>query len=302
MVGRHIATMIGFAGTSIAFSPTGYRGMLMADLPERYKRTAFAFKNVSGSGYATWSNLVLFSGLVGCELVILETVNDELLDMAHIEAFIRKVWAMGAAIICIVFFAVASNLVNDNVNHPTNQASLTPYLAMLSYYNIATVDFWGDCQGWVNGGLYDLSDLLGDTVHPSETGHKLTCSKARRYLPFKGTFPPARLPARLYAASADFEQDPLVKDGVDYDSRTGTWVDAGLYTSSNVPGSTITFSGVFRSFGCIPNNTAVDVVVDGVPHANIPFYQNGWDIGVRAVHTVEITVLTTVDIDQFWAI
>lgn len=258
--------------------------------------------NLSANGWATWPNLVNLADLATATLIVFDQSNDGDDDTAHVEALVRKCAGASQRVIGIV--NPAWSAVNDGqVNTPTNQTAITQHRALLTAYGVPYVDGWQICQDHVTGGGH-LSDYFADTAHWSAAGYAVVYAALLPYLPSGGRL--GTLPARTYADSADYEQAPVVKFGTQNDSNTGTWTVTGTSIASSTPGDTITFSGTFRSFGCYRATGAyptVTVTIDGgAPIVNFTFYNNGYDIGTRAAHTVVITVTTAVQIDEFWAI
>ena len=298
-----IPMVIGFAGSSCtANGTTGYRPKTMADLLAELPLYKFSFLNIADSGWATFPNLVNLADLSTANLIIFDQVNDESVDTAEVEALIRKAWTTGQRVISAVLPAWTV-VENAQVNTPANQTALEQHLALCTAYGVPVVDFWQYCKDHVPGD-YNLSDLYADTAHPSAIGYTIIETLLDDYLPNGGSV--GTLPTRIYAASGDFEQPPVIKVGVQHDSHTGVWTENGTSISSAEVGATITFSGTFRKFGCYRASGAypiVTVTIDGgIPIDNFAFYQNGYDIGARAAHTIVITVVTTCQIDEFWAI
>jgi len=298
-----IAWAIGWAGSSNTASLIGHRVIAQADLLAYFPQYDFTFTNIATSGWATWPNLVNLSDLTASNLIIFDQSNDDFDDTAHVEAFIRNAW-IGKQIVSIVLPAWVV-LADNQVTIPYNQLAMEQHLTLCAVYGVIVINFWQYCMDNVPA-PYHLADLYADTAHLTALGYSIFESMLDDYLPIHGTNPSAILPARVYASSADFQQVPIIKFGINFDARAGVWVDTGNSTASVTPGSTITYSGTFRSFGCFnaaavyPN---VSVVIDADPPINpFSFYANGYDYGVRAAHTIVITVLTTCTIDEFWAI
>ncbi len=263
----------------------------------------WTFLNIAVSGWATFPNLVNKADLNNAQLLIIDQSNDDSGDLPECEAWIRKASAAGQRVIEILNPSW-SIVDNGQVNTPTNQATIELMRTLLNAYDVPYIDGWIICQAHVAGGG-NLSDLFTDTAHWSAAGHAVIEAALDDYLPDRGTIR-TPLPARIHAASADFENTPTQKNGTDYDSRTGIWTDNGTSTSSSQVGATITFSftgrkfGIFRASGSYPT---VTVVIDGgAPIINFALYDNGYDIGARAAHTVVVTVTSAIQIDEFWAI
>lgn len=296
---------IGFAGSSnTANAFTGYRPLTMVDVLSNMPAFEPTFLNIAVSGWATWPNLVNLADLAAADLIIFDQSNDDSGDAAHDEAFIRNAWAQGNRVISVIIPSFDSTG-NEQVTIPNNETVITNHLAITTAYGIPVINYWEMCKSLVPG-TYDLTDLMADTAHPTALGFQLIETALRAYVPTGGEAQPDVLPARVNAASEDFQETPVIKNGTDDDSRTGTWAENGTSVSSSDVGATITYSGTFRMFGCYRADATypdVSVAIDGGDPINpFAFYANGYDIGTRAAHTVVITVLTTCKIDEFWAI
>jgi len=296
------AMIVGFAGSSNTYSPTGYRALIVAGYQDHYPTFNYTVLNIANNGFATWSNLINLAGLATAALIIFDQSNDAEDDTAHVEALIRKARDAGQRVIGIV--NPSWTVVEDaQVNTPANQTAIEQHMDLLDAYDVPYVDGWQLCKDHVTGGGH-LSDYFSDIAHWSATGQAAVEAAFDDFLPTAGQ---VGSPARVYAASADFEQAPLVKNGTDYDSKTGVWTETGTRVESSEVGATITFSGTFRSFGCYRSDglscpTITVKIDDDDPINNFYFYQNGYDIGTRAAHTIVITVTSTIRIDEFWAI
>ncbi len=296
--------VVGFAGSSnTANGTTGYRPLIQAGLISNYPVYLFSFLNISANGWATWPNLVNQVDLAAADLIIFDQSNDGENDTAHVEALIRKAAAANQRVIGIVNPAWLATT-DDQINTPVNKTALEQHITVLQAYGVPYVDGWQLCKDHVAGGGH-LSDHFADTAHWSANGYAAVTAVILDYLPTGGMIA-SPLPGRIYAESEDFQQAPVIMNGTDYVSKTGAWTEDGTKISSSEAGATITFSGAFRSFGCYrasgsyPNVTVK--IDDDDPIENFAFYANGYDIGTRGEHTIVITVTTTVQIDEFWAI
>lgn len=229
------------------------------------------------------------------------------MDNATIEAYVRLVWAANpeTRILLWNFFAVADQNVNANVNTPTDVGNVLATNAVAAHYGIPLLDYWGTIKQRVNDEGHNLNEFMDDTIHPNQTGHGEAYVLLEACLLSSDGKQPETLPARLYDDSIDFEYTPTIKNGTGYDSRTGTWTDAGTTVSSSTPGSTITYSftgrsfGIYRADGSYPNP---EISIDGGTFVVRPLYANGYDIGTRAAHTVVIRVVSSIKIEEFWSI
>jgi hypothetical protein len=277
---------------------------LISSLPDE-----LYFQSTAANGFGTWSNLVLLSQLLvgtGPLVLVFDTTNDTLLPAAfsnaYIEAYLRRVWTYSpdTRFISMNFFQVANPLVDD----PTalNQAMINRMKVICTHYAVSVVDYQAEITNRIANGDHLVTYFI-DNTHPTLAGHAVATELLR--VQFPGNPAPGVLPARLFPDSVDFEFAPLIKVGTDFDARAGVWVDTGTRTESNVAGSTITYSGTFRSFGCFRADNLindVDVSIDAGAFADINFWQCGYDIGARAAHVIVIRVTTQCRIDEFWAI
>lgn len=235
-------------------------------------------------------------------LIIFDQSNDDASDTPDVEAFVRLAGTRGQRVIGIVNPSWDA-ITDDQVDIPNNELAMTRHMTMLDAYSIPYVNGWQICQDHVTDGGH-LSDYFADTAHWTTTGYQIVAAAVIALL--AGGTLPSPLPSRVYAESADFEYAPTIKNGTEYDSRSGVWVDDGTNVSSSDVGATITYSGTFRKFGIsrasgtYPEVTAT--IDGGAPITNFVLYPNGYDIGTRAVHTITITVTSAVQIDEFWAI
>lgn len=253
------------------------------------------------------ANLLAYSP----DTVIIDTANSDGSDMdnATIEALVRRIWTIcpQTKIMMFNFFAVADHDIDANVNSPTDEANVLATQAVAAAYGITLVDYWGTIKQRVNSEGHHLNEYMDDTIHPNETGHGEAYDLLSPHLPFGGGAKPDTLPDRIYDTDGLYENTPVVKNGTDDDSRTGTWTEDGTKISSNEAGATITYSATCQSYGCYRADAGTNTVqasIDGGAFANASFYTNGTPIaGGRAAHTITIKVVSgTVRIDEFWAI
>lgn len=284
-----------------------------SELYQNHPDFNWRFVNAAVSGRNTWNNLVRLSAEIlayAPDLVVLECVNDgnTIPSGATVEAFIRRVWAARptARVLVFNFFAVADPNVNANVNSPVNEADILALEAVVDHYSLPLMDYWGRIQELVNNQGHDLDEYMADTVHPLAAGHSEAYALLESHL-FSGGSMPSSLPARLYAASADYERTPSRILGTGYDSRTGTWSDTDTRTQSSEVGATITYHATCLSIGSYRadgGTNTVQVSVDGGAFADFVLYENGTALPEGdGAHTFVIKVVSgTVRIDEFLAI
>ncbi len=307
-----------WSGSSITAvaAATGYRSLTNVWTLANHIRYAWTYASHAVASRNTWYALNYLTANIitpGAELVIHDQANDGAgnLDNAVSEAFIRKILANlpGCKIVVPLFFAVADQTIDDNVNHATNQAAIDMWITLLTAYSIPYVDFRVAVKDQIDNHGGHLSDYLADTIHPTDAGNALAASLVEAVLTASFLASTQAMPARINAESALYENNaPQELAGSAYDSKTGTWTEAGAVLSSNEVGATITYSGTFQSIGCYnadgvyPN---IDLSIDGGAYiADTAFYPNGFRLsGTRQARTVTIKVIAgTVKIEKLMAI
>jgi len=303
-----------YAGSSFTASVVSYSLGVTEWLKETQPQYVIDASNQAEGGAKTWFNLVRLGSYLDADVdvVVIDTANDVTSsitkDAASLEAFIRRVWTYNPAIRIIGVSSPSWNgqdtSNNANAPTPTNLVDLNAAKAIFNYYGVSYAAYLDEVVSLVPG-TYDLDDLTDDTVHPNVTGYAIMAGLVQAHLPLLANNLSGALPARLNAATADFEATPTRKNGTAYDSRTGSWTDAGTVTSSASAGATITYSFNGRSFGIYRADSGylnVETSIDGGAFFVNGLGQNGYDIGTVAAHTVIIKVLTTAKIEEFWAI
>jgi hypothetical protein len=311
-----------YAGSSISGStaPVNYRDLTQDWVRANLITYAPTFTTAAQGGTNTWNHLTRLQADVldaAPEVVTFDMANDinRTIDHASMEAFIRRVWTAlpDARIAVFLFPRVTDHNVNASVDNYENAAIMAAVMATCEHYGVTVIDFAAELRRLVNEEGHDLNEYLGDSVHPGDGGHQLAASMLEAELPVlyaAESMKPETLPARLYAESEDYEYAPTLKNGTDYDGRTGTWSDTGTRTESSETDATITFSatcstyGIFRNDFTSSSNPAVYVSIDGGAYVGVTVTQNGQPItGGRGAHTITFKVGSgTVRIDEFWAI
>ena len=270
------------------------------------------YTTIARNGRNTWSNLVRLSDVLiaGTQTITIDTANDDDSDgdRGTLEAFIRRIWTYNPNIRLIGISSPSWGGIDtdddDNVTAPGNLTQLNQAKAIFEHYGVSYAAYLDKCIELVPD-TYHLNQLTDDDVHPNALGYTYMASLVEAYLPFLGARCTSSLPSRLYAYTEDFEHDPIRIDGTDYDSKTGTWTEASGVMTSSSAGATVTYSGTFRSYGIydsVGTYATVEVSIDGGAFSSVAVQENGHDIGTRAAHTIIIKVLTTCQIDEFWAI
>jgi hypothetical protein len=304
-----------FAGSSFSVvSATSYN-QKVRDWFTAQPQYLGSYTTLAIGGHNTWSNLVRLSSSLTADtqVVTIDHANDpdDTLANCALEALIRRIWTYNPSI-RIIGISSPSWITQDISNNalvstPTNLTAIGVKKTIFEYYNTSYADYLAAMIALVPG-TYNLNDLVNvDTVHPSPTGYGVMASLVEALLPYGGAALSGSLPDYLYEDTPDFEETPTITLGTDYDSQTGTWSEVGTTIESSTAGSTVVFSGTFRSFGsyrAAGSNSGVDIDIDGGGFNLMTFSQNGYDIGTRAAHviTIRIPVGGNCKIDEFWAI
>jgi hypothetical protein len=291
---------LGFAGSSNTFSSTGYRKLIVDGLDQRYIVTQVL---LAASGWGTFPNLVNFADLAASDVIIFDQSNDDANAYPDYEAFIRRAQAAGQRCIAIINPSWSA-ITDDQINSPFNETAMGLQIAICAAYGVPYIDGWQICKDHVTGGGH-LNEMYADTAHWTAAGQAAVEALFDNLN--IGTAGVITLPADyVHAETADFVHDPVIQAGTDYTARTGTWTDDGDEVHSSEVGATITYTFTGRKFGVwndVPEYPTVTIVIDGgAPIASFTLYQNGYDIGTRAEHTVVVTVATEVRIGEFWAV
>jgi hypothetical protein len=295
--------------TSISYNQQ-VRTWLMINYPELFGN----YTTLAIGGHNTWSNLVRLSSSLtaNTQVFLLDHANDgdNTLLNCTLEALIRKIWTYNPNI-RIIGISSPSWLLQDTSNDalvttPTNLAAIGVKKSIFEYYGISYADYHARMIELVPE-VYHLNQLVADTVHPTETGYGIMASLVEAFLPDSGAQLSGSFPVYLYAGTPDFEQMPTIKYGTAYDSKTGTWAEVGTTIESSTVGSTVVFSGTFRSFGkyrISGVDGGVEIDIDGGGFSAKTFSQNGYDIGTRAAHTITVRIPAggSCKIDEFWTI
>jgi hypothetical protein len=305
-----------FAGSSFSTQTSISYNQKVRDMVLVQPNYTGQFSTLAVGGAKTWFNLVRLSSYLtsSTQYFILDTANDStisvLKDQASLEALIRRVWTHNPNIIFILMSAPSWNgqdITNDaNTPTPTNRTSIDAARVIGNYYGVYYAAYLDRVISLVAAGHHLNEYVSGDTVHPTDAGYYEMSRLAGYYLADTVTFTPHPLPDRILADTLDYEYESIRLFGINYSARTGVWVNTGTSTASVTAGSTITYTGTFRSFGwynAAGSYADLSVTIDGGAPIN-PFNYGwgGYDIGTRAAHTIVITVLTACTIDEFMAI
>lgn len=314
---------VGYNSTNL--ETLSWRALLRAWMPGAFLTKSFKSINSGASGTPSWYGLVRLQtdlidhnpGLVFIDFAVNDpgTSGGERTDdfIPASEAIIRKIrGALPNTKIVVLIFTKPENYtagvgtvardawINIAATYGLEVYRLDTYLETLMPvpYSDEDIDVY-----------YTVSD-----VHPIDAGHAAIAAQVEAGLTSLTNPATNPLPARIYAESEDYEQDPIIRTGIDNDGETGTWVTSGTARQSSTANSTISWTGTFCSFGLDTLNGAGGGVlawdVDGGGYTNIDT-ENTKSTGqvyavwntTRNVHTVTIKVVSgTVKINRFLAI
>jgi len=304
-----------FAGSSFSsLTSISYNQQVRTWLAVNHPELFSSCTTLAIGGHNTWSNLVRLSSYLTADtqVFILDHANDgdNTLLNCSLEALLRRIWTYNPNI-RIIGISSPSWLLQDTSNDalvttPTNLTAIGVKKTIFEYYGVSYADYLAAMIDLVPG-TYHLNELVADTVHPTETGYGIMASLVEAYLPYSGAQLSGSLPALKYADTVDFMETPTIINGTAYDSQTGTWAEVGTTIESSTAGSTVVFSGTFRSFGkyrASGTDGSVEIDVDGGGFSAKTFSQNGYDIGTRAAHTITVRIPAggSCKIDEFWTI
>jgi lysophospholipase L1-like esterase len=305
-----------FAGSSFSTaSSTQYNAKVQTWVNSQAQYGINSYITLAIGGHNSWSNLVRLSSSLNAntQTVLIDHVQDgdTTITKCSLEAMIRRIWTYNPDIRIIGISSPSwqtQDISNDAlVSTPTNISTINRVKADFEYYGTSYADYLAEMIDLVPE-TYHLNELVsGDTVHPSETGYGVMASLVEAFLPSSGAQLSGSLPDYLYEYTPDFEETPTITLGTDYDSKTGTWAEVGTTIESSTAGSTVVFSGTFRSFGKYRASGAdgsVEVDIDGGGFNVLAISQNGYDIGTRAAHTITVRIPAggSCKIDEFWTI
>lgn len=305
-----------FAGSSITGSPleSNYTARLEDWLQTYRLDIIFSYANVAEGGHNTWSNLVRFPAELepnAPDIAIFDPANnsDRDMDRASIEAFIRRIWTEFPSAKIVLFNIPGIGDVNDNGTLDTDMHLTQTVLALAQHYGFLVADWSARLQELVGAG-HDLTEYMGDSVHPNAGGYAEMALLVQAVMPTllsSAAQAPMPLPEPLYADASDYENAPTVTLGNANDGTTGTWTTTGTRIESSEAGATVTYTATCQSIGIYRADTmtypAVEVSVDGGAFASVTLNQNGLALSEgRGAHTIAIKVVTTARIDEFWAI
>jgi len=114
------------------------------------------------------------------------TTNDSAGDIRYrlpYETVIRRLLENDIAVLSVVFGPV-SNYSAENAEGSNVRAnnSLSAHLPSMLYYDIPAIDYFGSLWRYINAGVINWTDVAGDYIHPSNTGHLMAASAINYYL------------------------------------------------------------------------------------------------------------------------
>jgi len=302
-----------------------YQGISRSWLMSTYPQYQFSFGNQAQSGKNTFNNLVRWwteGHLQNPNLFIFDSANDDggTVSQRASEALIRLVrtYHPQAKIVWMNFFSVANATGTDPT--ATNQTAIDKWKALVSAYNLTTVDY----QAAVVAGLPavvagggNLSYWFADTIHPNTTNGQplaeslLQTALTSAFLTYQQY--PGSLPSRLYD-DGSFERPATNLFGTQYTSQTGTWTTSGTTFTSSVANSTVTYTCTCMAWtitttgggsgnGVFGTDYNAQVSIDGGSYS-VPSTMNGLLIDTtQNVHTVTFKVTSgTMSIVNFYAL
>lgn len=292
-----------------------------------FKSYAFTNFNAGVGGTTSWYGLVRLQtdalayspALIVVEFAVNDSADDTLGDRVNGfapagETLLRRVRTAypNAMIVVLVMTWPDGYSYIDQARRDARDK----WIALATQYNCLLVR-WDTWLEGVMGAGYDDADVEAylsavGNVHPNDAGHAAAYDAIADVLSAINTNQQSSLPARYYAEAEDYEQTPIVRNGNDSDSETGTWAGTAPARTSSTSNSTISWTGTFCSFGWDSNYGAgagtVAWSLDGGAYTNVDLSAQGvanrdvWNF-TRGAHTVTLKVVSgTVTINRFLAI
>ena len=188
-------TIVGFGGSITEGAKATSAEKQYGSIVAQWFRDTFNVKvNYINSGIGSTTSLVGVHRIEdhvfahNPDLVLVDfTTNDSAGDVryrAPYETVLRRILEdTDTAIISVVFGAV-SNYSADNVANSNYRAnnSLSAHLPSMLYYDVPVIDYFGSLWRYINAGVIKWTDVAGDYIHPSNTGHLMAASAINCYL------------------------------------------------------------------------------------------------------------------------
>lgn len=306
------------AGASATDADHRYVNLVMEYLETYTAQYGYSWVNSGVGGTGSWYGLTRLTSDVlnyNPDMVCIDfSVNDMdwPLGKSGAEAFIRRIrTAFPNVRLCVVHFLLVAGSPGTD---PTNLAEAIKqnWITLCNHYGIPWADFALDVQTKVGSGSIALTDVLADQVHPNNGGHALAASLYEGLVASQLNASGGILPARIFD-NGDFENAPIIRNGVDNDGETGTgWSTVGTARQSSTAGDTIKWTGTCQSFGLDYGTPAG--VIQWQAGVGQPWYTRDlslygtdspiWDGSTfRASRTITIKVVSgTIKINRFLAI
>lgn len=270
---------------------------------------AGTFTNSAISGRDPYNTLFRYDADVKAyspTLFVIDALNNTGCAPYALEALIRKLWTdTPNCRIVFMCFNTYPNTTDAAVDAPTGDALITTQKTIAAQYGIPAIDVSAEYKTRVKASTNHLSDLIIDTVHPSNLGHQVAFDLLSPTLTssFLSTQQkPVSMPARVYADSVYFENAPQTMNGTAYTSKTGVWSEVAGTLSSNSAGATVTYTVTGISIARPEGDGTVTITCDGSAVSSV-FGANGIKLPSYGAHTIVITVVSgTVTISKLWVI
>ena len=188
-------TIVGFGGSITEGAKATSAEKQYGSIVAQWFRDTFNVKvNYINSGIGSTTSLVGVHRIEdhvfahNPDLVLVDfTTNDSAGDVryrAPYETVIRRILEnRETAIISVVFGPVGNYDINNgqNTNVRSNN-SLSSHLPSMIYYNVPVIDYYGSLWRYINAGVIKWTDVAGDYIHPSNSGHLMAASAINYYL------------------------------------------------------------------------------------------------------------------------
>ena len=188
-------TIVGFGGSITNGSKATSADKQYGEIVAQWFRDTFNVKvNYVNSGIGSTPSLVGVHRIEedvlahNPDLVLVDfTTNDSAGDERYCspyETVLRRILEdTDTALITIVFGSVG-NYSADNIANSNNRANnaLSLHLPSMLYYDVPVIDYFGSLWRYIDTGVIKWTDVAGDYIHPSDTGHLMAASAINYYL------------------------------------------------------------------------------------------------------------------------
>lgn len=320
---------ITLGGAASDYELTSWRALITSWLPATFTGDCARFNKMINSGVnatPSWYGLVRLQTDVldyAPEIVFVDfAVNDVEYDALGdrvsgcaptAEALIRRIrTALPNTKIVVETFVFP-----DNYSYMTagRRATRDKWINIANTYGLTLIR-WDQYLESLMGAGYDDADVnvylsANGNVHPSDLGHAAAADAIKAGFGALMSSAVTPLPDRIYAEAEDFEQTPIIRNGIDNDGETGTgWTTySTIARRSSTADDTISWTGTFCSFGLDKGNGTGVLAwkVDDGDYADLNLANYGTDIPItsfaRGVHTVTLKVVSgLVEVRRFLAV